>query len=145
LLYLCSPIITMTDHKLQVCVIDDDFIYQFAAKKTIEATGLAEEILSFSNGKEAINYLEEKIAASTEVPDVIFLDINMPVMDGWEFLEAYNPMQKSLKKKIIIYIVSSSNSDYDVAYSKKFNCVSDYIIKPVHKEKFEQLLTLHLS
>jgi CheY-like chemotaxis protein len=135
----------MTDRKLQVCVIDDDFIYQFAAKKTIEATGLVEEILSFSNGREAINYLEEKIAESTPAPDVIFLDINMPIMDGWEFLEAYNPLQNSFKKKIIIYIVSSSNSDFDIEFSKKFSCVSDYVIKPVHKEKFEQLLTLHLS
>jgi len=139
-----QPIITMSNHGLQICVVDDDFIYQFAVKKTIEATGLASEIITFSNGEEAINYLQEKKDDIASIPDIIFLDINMPIMDGWEFLEAYRPLEIILKKKITIYIVSSSTSDSDIEHSKKFSNVSGYIIKPVHKEKFEELLSRSL-
>ena len=70
-------------------IVDDDDVYQFIAKKTIEQTGLVELIKTFSNGREAIQFLESFIDSPELLPEIILLDLTMPVMDGWEFLENY--------------------------------------------------------
>lgn len=67
-------------------IVDDDDVYQFIAKKTIEQTGLVELIKTFSNGREAIQFLESFIDSPEFLPEIILLDLTMPVMDGWEFL-----------------------------------------------------------
>jgi CheY-like chemotaxis protein len=132
----------MSNSNLSICLVDDDKIYQFAARKTIEATGMVQSIKSFVNGEEAIHFLEKCIEFDPAgIPDIIFLDINMPIMNGWEFLEAYNNLVQRLPKKVTIYMVSSSVDEYDINKSRQFEEVTDYIIKPVHKERFKQLLT----
>ena len=131
----------MTSKKLHICIIDDDRIYQFAARKTIERTGLAETISPFINGEEAINYLKKRIADQTSLPDYIFLDINMPVMNGWQFLEEYQAIPEKNRSQSKIFMVSSSVSDYDINRSKEFEVVSGYIIKPVPTEKFREILS----
>ncbi|MEX6689136.1 response regulator [Danxiaibacter flavus] len=123
--------------RLTICVVDDDKVYQFAVRKTIEATGMADSVLTFSNGAEAISYLETH-KSSSDLPDIIFLDINMPVMNGWQFLENYARI--SLGKNIPVYMVSSSIDEHDINKSRQYQSVADYILKPVHKEKFSQLL-----
>lgn len=125
--------------RLTICVVDDDKVYQFAVRKTIEATGMADNVITFSNGAEAINFLETH-KCSAELPDIIFLDINMPVMNGWQFLENYARLSFSLGKNIPVYMVSSSIDEHDINKSREYQSVADYILKPVHKEKFSQLL-----
>ena len=125
-----------------ICLIDDDRIYQFTAKKIIESTGLGKQILSFYNGDEAITYLQENIENVDLLPDIIFLDINMPVMDGWQFLETFKILQPKVSKPILIYMVSSSVDDYDIKKSKEYFNVTDYIIKPINRERFEQLINI---
>ena len=78
---------------LTICLIDDDSIYQFTAKRIIELLNPLQKVLVFSNGKEAIDYFQASTQCNNEIPDVIFLDINMPVMNGWEFLEAYDSVK----------------------------------------------------
>ncbi|WP_153798317.1 response regulator [Foetidibacter luteolus] len=131
----------MQPGKLSICLIDDDRIYQFAARKTIEATGMAGSVMVFSNGLEALDYLKSHLEDVSQLPDVIFLDINMPVMNGWQFLEEYQPVSEGLKKNVIVYMVSSSIDEYDINRSKEFQAVSEYILKPVNKEKFSELLS----
>ena len=131
----------MQSGKLDICLIDDDRIYQFAAKKTLEATGMAGNVITFFNGQDAITYLESHLTDSSSIPDVIFLDINMPIMNGWQFLEAYKELTKKLAKHVTVYMVSSSIDEYDIKKSKEYQSVSDYVLKPVNKEKFRQLLT----
>ena len=125
-----------------ICLIDDDRIYQFTAKKIIESTGLGKHILSFYNGDEAITYLQENIENVDLLPDIIFLDINMPVMDGWQFLETFKILQLKVSKPIFIYMVSSSVDDNDIKKSKEYFNVTDYIIKPINRERFEQLINI---
>ena len=131
----------MQNNGLQICLIDDDQIYQFAAKKIIESTGLAQRVTAFSNGRDALGYLEKNAAFSEVLPDVIFVDVNMPLMTGWQFLDAFNSLKTGLAKKVTIYVVSSSVDELDITKSKSYHTVSDYIIKPVHKDRFESLLT----
>ena len=80
------------------------------------------------------------ILSSGIFPDIIFLDINMPVMDGWEFLEAYRAIEEKLPDTISIYLVSSSVDKNDIMRSRQFKYVTDYLVKPVYKEKFSQVL-----
>lgn len=124
-----------------VFLIDDDNIYQFTARKILESTGLAKHIQSFYNGNEALNYFKDQKNISSEtLPDFIFLDINMPVMNGWEFLEEYNKLYGNLPKPIIVYVVSSSIDSYDMNKSKEYKSVSDYIVKPITRIKYKELL-----
>jgi CheY-like chemotaxis protein len=123
-----------------ICLVDDDRIYQFTAKKIIESTGLTQTVLSFFNGEDAINYLKNSSENNQPIPDIIFLDINMPIMDGWQFLEDFKTLIAGLKKKVTIYMVSSSVDDYDIKKSKEYSFVTDYIIKPINRERFEQLI-----
>jgi CheY-like chemotaxis protein len=131
----------MKQAKLRILLIDDDRIYQFAARKTIEATGFADTILVYSSGVDAINFLKSNCEDRTTLPDVIFLDVNMPVMNGWEFLDAYKNIKRNLKKPVIIYVVSSSVDEIDVSKSRQYDTVKGYIVKPVLREKFRQILS----
>ena len=74
--------------KKQICLIDDDEIYHFIFKKQVSMSDKEVEVLSFANGQKGIDYMET--ADLQNLPNVIFLDINMPVMDGWGFLEIFN-------------------------------------------------------
>lgn len=124
-----------------VCLIDDDKIYQFTSRKILESTGLAKNILSFFNGSEAMGFFKESVEkGQQELPDVIFLDINMPVMNGWQFLDEYHKMMEQFKKPIYIYMVSSSVDDCDIQRSREYSGVTDYIIKPINKIKYEELI-----
>lgn len=125
-----------------ICLIDDDKIYQFTAKKIIESTNLTKAVLSFYNGEEAIDFFKSNLQNVESIPDIIFLDINMPIKDGWQFLEDFKSLLNDLKKDITIYMVSSSVNDYDIKKSKEYSFVTDYIIKPINRERFEQLIVL---
>lgn len=133
----------MTDVKQKhiVCLIDDDNIYQYTARVILESTGLAKQIHSFYDGKEALNYFIEQLPANAEaLPDVIFLDINMPVMNGWEFLEEYNKLVTSFPKPITVYVVSSSVNSTDMQRSRSYTSVADYLVKPVNRNTYQELM-----
>lgn len=74
------------------------------------------------------------------MPDVIFLDINMPIMNGWQFLEQFKQIQPKIDKEITIYLVSSSFDDRDINRSKEYTEVTDYIIKPVKRSNLLSVL-----
>ncbi len=130
----------MKDVKPSVLIVDDDQVYRFAATKTIEATGFAKSVEQCNNGLDALNFITHAVYSYSKLPDIIFLDINMPVMDGWEFLEAYTSIAPRLSGAIKIYIVSSSVDNNDILRSKQFKHVSGYVIKPVYKDKFCEIL-----
>ncbi|MEO8712917.1 MAG: response regulator, partial [Parafilimonas sp.] len=72
---------------------------------------------------------------------VILLDVNMPVMNGWEFLELYQSLKPSFSKEIQLFLVTSSMNDQDREYSKRYNCVQDYIVKPLARDKISEILS----
>lgn len=125
---------------MKVCVIDDDDIYQFLLKKELKHTQLVDKVHVFTDGKEAIDYFDENKESTTLLPDVIFLDINMPIMNGWQFLEQFKKIQPKIEKEITIYLVSSSFDDRDINRSKEYTEVTDYIIKPVKRANLINVL-----
>lgn len=130
----------MTNNFKSVAIIDDDKIFQQIIKKTIGQIETIENIYTFSDGKEAIDYFGIYSSDVKMLPDVIFLDLNMPNMNGWEFLEAYFLLEPNLAKKSTIYIVSSSVDPNDLIKVKASNEVSDYLVKPLNIEFFTQIL-----
>ena len=130
----------MTNNFKSVAIIDDDKIFQLMIKKTIGQIETLEDVYTFSDGKEAIDYFGIYSSDITMLPDVIFLDINMPNMNGWEFLEAYFLLEPNLAKKSTIYIVSSSIDPDDLLKAKASNEVSDYLVKPLNIEFLTQIL-----
>jgi CheY-like chemotaxis protein len=117
-------------------LVDDDNIFQFLASEVIQSTQLVNDIKVFSNGHEAIEFLESVKDEPDKLPEVIFLDLFMPVMDGWGFLEKYTQLKPKLSKKIIIYIVSSSIDPVDIERAKSISEVMDYVVKPITRDKF---------
>ncbi|MGC4041612.1 MAG: response regulator [Flavobacterium sp.] len=121
-------------------LIDDDEIFTFMTKRIIEKTHLAEQIKIFENGKEAIDFLKNVASKPELLPEVIFLDLSMPILDGWGFLEEYINLKPKFGKKITLYIISSSVSPRDHERAKTYSDVSDFIIKPMTKEKFIDII-----
>lgn len=121
-------------------LIDDDDIFQFLAQRTIEETKIVSQIKIFSNGKEAIDFIDKAIANLEPMPEVILLDLSMPVMDGWGFLENFLLLKPKIGKKIYIYILSSSINPSDIERAQAINDVTDYVVKPITKDKFIALI-----
>ncbi|MBD3749358.1 MAG: response regulator [Sphingobacteriales bacterium] len=123
-----------------ICIVDDDEIYKFTMKRMIEIDQLAKKLLIFSDGDEAINFMIDNVANSIDLPDVIFLDINMPIMDGFQFMEEYIKLKPKVGKKIIIYMVTSSVDSADIERAKSISEISDYIIKPIKSEDLKSII-----
>lgn len=123
-----------------LCIIDDDDLYKLLLKKTIQKLEYNTEIMCFSNGEEAIKCFKENKNKATNLPDIILLDINMPVMDGWEFMENYKSLRQDLCKPITVYIASSSIARQDIEKSEEYKEISGYLIKPIVKSTIKGLI-----
>lgn len=123
-----------------IYIIDDDKLFVFLTRKSIEETNLATDIKEFGDGQVAIEYLKKIVSDKESLPDIIFLDLSMPVMDGWEFLKEYLTLEPKMGKKIKLYIFSSSISPHDIERANSIGAVTDFIIKPLSKEKFIEVI-----
>lgn len=125
---------------LHICIVDDDDIYKFALTRSVESLLEGNQVSLFANGEDTLDHIIANKNDITALPDIILLDIDMPVMDGFQFLEEYEKIEDSLAKKITIYMVSSSVDPEDVIKAKSFETVTDYISKPLNEDKFERIL-----
>jgi len=126
-------------------LIDDDLIYQFTCKKLIQSLELPIELIPFLNGQEALDFLLKNAKVENKLPDFIFLDINMPILNGWQFLEDYVNIKNQLCKPNLLYLVSSSIDFEDVERAAKNNLLTGYINKPISKEKILKAINLRQS
>lgn len=130
----------MTEQNRIVAIVDDDPIYRFTSLRSIERQQLASKILEFNSGNDALEFLLKNSSDSSTLPDVILLDINMPLTDGWMFLDEFQRLKSSLAKEIVIYMVSSSIDQRDLQRAKSNALVKDYLVKPIPQEKFKEVL-----
>ncbi len=126
-------------NKFTICIIDDDDVYQYSAERTIREEDIAQSVMVFSEAENALQYLAENSAMPEKLPEVILLDIFMPVMDGWEFLDEYVKLKPKINKKILLYVVTSSVSASDKKRAERYEGISDYIIKPVSQITFREI------
>lgn len=113
--------------KYQLLLIEDDPIFTFLLEKGIKHAELKGEIISFSNGKPAIEYLTEEYSESNNY--IIFLDLNMPIMNGWEFMDQLETFAKV--DNCMVFILTSSAYRNDIERLKKKPLVIDFVTKPI--------------
>ncbi len=132
------------ENKIELaCIIDDDAIYVNLLKKIIEAKRLCKNLLVFKNGEEALHHFGGLVNDYKEkdIPEIIFVDLNMPIMDGWDFLDHFESIKKKFEKHIALYVVSSSINRVDVERAKGINAVVDYLVKPILIEELESIFS----
>mgnify|MGYP003667299458 CR=1 FL=1 len=122
------------------CIIDDDQIFVYGTKRIMKDSSFCDTIYVFENGLDAITALKKMTVAGIELPRLIFLDLNMPIMDGWEFLEDFQKIPSKIREKVTIYIISSSIDPRDLERVKEYGVVSDYILKPVTPKDLKNLI-----
>ncbi|TVZ28453.1 CheY-like chemotaxis protein [Gillisia sp. Hel_I_86] len=129
------------DNKLNcILLIDDDEAVNFIHNRVIKKSGCANEVAIARNGQEAIDFLITKVDNKYPQPDLIFLDINMPVMNGWEFLEAYEKLEKEQKGKELIVMLTTSLNPDDKEKAKKIAHINDFHPKPLSVEHLNKIL-----
>jgi CheY-like chemotaxis protein len=114
-------------------IVDDDKLTTKLSTMLLSRTHFSEEIISFLNPQLALDTLLRNSNETSKLPDVILLDLNMLVLDGWQFLDEF--LLLPIQKKIAIFIVTSSIDATDIAMVKKYSIVKDYIMKPLTNEK----------
>ena len=126
-----------------VMLIDDNEIDNLINQKMIEAANIADHIYTHTGARSAIEFLKnlEKLKefANSVLPDVIFLDIDMPLMDGFQFLEEFEKLSKETVAKCKVVMLTSSINPQDVNKSKEYAYVKKYINKPLSQDTLEKL------
>lgn len=120
------------------CIIEDESVHLLIIKKNLELTGLIKNTLVFENGKDAFLTLKEMIQNNEKLPEIIFLDLNMPVWDGWRFLDEFT--QIPIENKITIYILTSSNREEDLKRAESYQLNDKYLIKPIKQHQIKEVL-----
>ena len=128
-----------TPHKL-VLLIDDSSIDNFVNQKMIELNAFSEEVIAFTRATKALNYLTEldkSNKADSKIPSIIFLDLNMPIMNGIEFIKQYENLSEKIKNNCRIIILTSSINPADIDTTNNNECVLTNLNKPLMKNNFD--------
>lgn len=123
--------------KKNVLLVDDDSIFQMLGTKALQRVGIADaHIQKALNGKQALEML---LKPGTSRPDVILLDLNMPIMNGFEFLEAFNKLTPAEREATKVIVVTSSASHVDIEKAKELGAI-EYLTKPLVDEQLSAIL-----
>jgi CheY-like chemotaxis protein len=123
-----------------VCIVDDDELFQFVMRQHLERLEMVENIHKFNDGEQALNYIKSNIQQPEHLPELILLDVNMPYMDGWQFMREYIQLELPAGVSIKIYILSSSTHENDLQKAKEFPILAGYLVKPIGKQLIQQIL-----
>ncbi len=128
-----------------VLLIDDSESDNFYHARKIRKMGITDNIHISYSGEEALEYLKSKLDGVYPQPTLIFLDINMPGMNGWEFLEAYENLKVSQQGEVVLTMLSNSIDERDRAKANGFKSVKGYYSKPLSEEYLTSILEAHFA
>ncbi|MEP2058968.1 MAG: response regulator [Maribacter litoralis] len=124
-----------------VCIIDDDPICVYGTKILLNHNNfMSADILVYEDGDEALTNLTAQLNKGQQMPDIILLDLNMPIMDGWGFLDEFSKLP--LKNKPQVYIVSSMYGENEMKRAKEYELVRDFITKPLISKNLNDIITM---
>lgn len=131
----------------KVYLIDDDEINNFICTNILRKIDFCKEVLAFESGTEALDALKRVVDQGdmSQVPDAIFLDINMPIMNGWDFLSEYKGFKDKITKKVTLFMLSSSIYQADVEKSRQFGEVADFVTKPLNADLLNDIKTKYFG
>lgn len=121
-----------------IMLIDDDLPTNYLNKMVIDEAQCTENVVTVNSGIEALKFLEEQ--PIEKMPDLIFLDINMPAMNGWEFLDAYQSIPNKKKEKTVIMMLTTSENPDDKMKAKCIKDISGFMIKPLSEDLVENVM-----
>ncbi|AOP33751.1 hypothetical protein A0128_07785 [Leptospira tipperaryensis] len=127
-----------------ILLVDDNQSDNFVHERVIRKGNFADQVISKQSGENALKYLRGRVASPEDPrPDLIFLDINMPGMNGWEFLEEYDALPKELQGKIVIVMLTTSDNPDDRAKAKEFGILSDFKTKPLTEAMLNDIFEVY--
>lgn len=121
-----------------ILLIDDNNIDSFLTKHLLLKHNIGENIVVVSSALEALKYLDSIYNEPEQIPDFIFLDIRMPVMDGFEFLDEYVHLPDVIKNKCNIFMLTSSNDQLDIDRAAQYSYVKRFLTKPLNVNTLQE-------
>lgn len=135
----------MSEKLHSILLIDDDADCNFFHEKVIRKTDCTENIYITKNGREAIDFLKREEDGKYKNPDIIFLDINMPIMNGWEFMEEYQTLNEQQKAKIVIVMLTTSLNNNDLEKAKNYKDIKGYKNKYLTQNDLNEILESYFN
>jgi CheY-like chemotaxis protein len=134
----------MENFRKNILLIDDDKIFNFLSEKTIASLGLVNQIHFATNGQQALDLLHQYEHGLIEMPDIIFLDLDMPIMNGYDFLREFRKLDIPNKSSIIIVVLTSSANPDDVRRAKELG-IKYYFNKPLSRNEIKDMISQEFS
>jgi response regulator RpfG family c-di-GMP phosphodiesterase len=122
-----------------ICIIDDDLIYQILIEKTIKIADIEYDLITFYNGETAFVNFKNLLENNEPLPNLVLLDIDMPIMNGWEFLDQILILNSAALNNSRVYIVTSSISSEDKEKAESYKAIKGFYSKPIDKVKLEEM------
>ena len=126
-----------------ILLVDDDESCNYYHQVMLKKMNCAEKVYLAYDGKEALDYIQSSLEDVFPMPDIIFLDINMPGVNGWEFMEAYEKLDEKIKQKIVVVMLTSSLNPDDMKKASKYKSIVGFKNKYLEKEVMADLIRQH--
>lgn len=127
-----------------VWIIDDDDISKYVMKRYLKQLSV-NKIVGFPDSLQPLKIIQDKYNSADELPDIIFLDLHMPILNGFNFVKDFQMVATKIDKKIKIIMLTSSISVEDVDKAKTFPEITDYFIKPIKHRDLARIMNIELK